>query len=587
MHRAFLRPGPRLKFGMIHKPRTRSEKLKHLEVLNSVPLEMVPAFDERNNQRTGRISKRTDPISNILLRYEASPETELIKSMCRACALGETDSTLWGIFVTRISDLERSLTSIDAGIILKCLLLHEAKTLSKEYRGLMISVLRKVCEGASLGSYTVVFALQALNHLADELPPKVNARYFYAVIRQLKYTSTDFTALLACLQAISVRTPVVAPTIVAPLISELSDRCVAKATKMDTDALFGLISAVARLSPSKEKSAIMNVCKGMLINPDDDSEEFLLAMSIEQLAGVAHAYSRLGPAVTANNIDIFTELGNQLRRCDEWTPRTVSVVINAFGASCVAHSDLLHSLKSIRSSIISEMDSMQISMSVYGLSKLGVLGDFPQFLQRAENLREDFDIHSTSKMLAAVAGTPYSLKPFMHHFLNLLKKETVVSEAQAESICLVLGSLQILGTDRFATETDLLFQAMAKRVDVCNLRSVSLILTNYSSLRSETFLRLNSHLLKRLLHADVGSSLDLLDFSRYMYVFGLTLKPSLTDAEKLREIVISKLDQLETLGYRSLTRLASSLARCGIYDEDLMSAINQRLAKFTISIDKP
>ena len=566
------------KFGVIHPPRTRADKMKHISVLDSVPLEMVPAVDERNQERSGRISKRSDPISKIVLRYETTPETELIQSLCKACATNEFDPTVWEILIERTKEVRSSLNLVDIGLILKCAMLYERGSRSFSDPELISWLLNRLGTQSGHGMYSILFGLQGLNHFRSLLDPKLNKRYFNNLLKNLRYGSAGTLMLISCVQAVSLRDPLPSPEVVAALLAELSSRCL---TECDTDTIFGLLSSVARLPQSPEWLELMTHCKRLL----DDSH--LSGLSLEQLVGVSHAFSRMGPAVSANNIDIFTKVGNELVMCDEsWTPRTFSVVINAFGSGCIAHSDLLEVLKKTSANIVDEMDSRQVSMSIYGLAKLDSISEFKSLVERAELLVTEFDLHSTSKLIAAIVqSSNYTVSKYLKRTRDLLGPigKNRLSRAETESISLILTSLRANNLTAEATsDMEFLFDHYRANVGSCDLAKTALLVNTFVDYNSRSFTELCRSILDRLIH-DPSSAKDLSlnEMVKFMHAFGERLKLTPAESDSLRRIVLDRISpHLGNLGYRSLTRLGASLVRCGIYDDDLLAVIDGQLCRF-------
>ena len=574
------------RFGMIHAPKSRADKMKHQSVLNTIPIELVPAVDEWKTTRTGRLSKFTDPISSIVLRYETTPEMELIQSVCKACAVSEYDDGIWGVFASRATELLPSLNAFDCAMLLKCLILFETTSKSKVDKPLILSLfhgLMKTEPGSSHpGHHAILYGFQALNHFGSHFDSRTNAKYFNHLLRNIRLSLTSFPVLLGCLQAVSVRNPIPNAVLLGPLLTEIGDRIETKKVEFDTDTLFGIISSVARIQTTCESQRILTLLKEKLL---DSEEPYVYNMSLEQLVGVAHSYSRMGPAVNAKTIDIFTLVGNELCKCSSWTPRTIAVSMNAYGAACVAHSDLVEAWKQIPEKIVNQMDSRQISMSVYGLSKLGVLDQFTSFMKRADQIVGLLDLHSTSKLIAAVEPTGHGITAYLDHFMQVVKHGQASGKIKAEdieSISLVLDSIKAMGDEKFKDTVDCLFSIIANEIAVARISNVSLLVSRYSSYRSESFTRLNEACLNRILDSEDACNLSLTEIVRFMHVFGLVLKLTPDQSEGLRKCIISRHSDLSKLGYRTLTRLAAAMIRCGVYDEDITSSIDENLRKFKL-----
>ena len=107
-------------YGLIQLPRTREEKIKHIQLLETIPLQMSKAAEERSRMKSGNMGKRRDAISNILLKFQSTPSDELVRTVCRACASGKFDLSLWSEFEAQTIALLPNLEVTDCGLLLKC-----------------------------------------------------------------------------------------------------------------------------------------------------------------------------------------------------------------------------------------------------------------------------------------------------------------------------------------------------------------------------------------------------------------------------------------------------------------------------------
>lgn len=559
---------------MIHIPRTRSEKLKHLSILGSIPLELVPAMEERDLIRSGNISKRMDPISNIVLRQAPDPESELVGSFCKACATRVFDQTVWEVLLVQASDLFPTLSRVDSAILLKCICAFNAASQSFNMREIVIKLLDKVCkvekDRAHLGVYSVLYGIQALNVFGHVLDSKTNTRYFNSLLRNLRLGSAESGTLISITQAISARNPQPSPVLLSPLLDEISSRLMAQSGDLDVDSLTGLISAVARLRGSEAQRKLLYLSKEIILKPEN--EDLVSGFSVEQLSAIAHAYSRMGTAVSCNNADIFTVLGRELSSCTRWSARTLAVTINAFGTAAIAHSDLLEVIRRINLKTISSMDTMQISMAVYGLARLGVLEDFPRFVSRAESLVNSFDVHSTSKLIASLVDTSYGIEKYVEHLVSLVQCESL-SLDNIDSVLLTLHSIKSISS--ISGQRDHLFRGIAKNITKIDFSKLALLLRAYSGTRSDAYRELN-YLCFELLKAPTNN-LQLTDIINALQSFSTCMRFSHPDSESLRRLIAQRVDDLKNLSYRPITRLAASMARSGICDTDIEAAIEERL----------
>ena len=368
------------RFGMIHAPRTRLEKLRHLEIIGSVPLEMAAALQERNTLRGESCNQHIDPIASIVLKHQFSPISELINAMCKALASRELDRSIWSMFFDRISELLPEMSAADSGILLKCLILCPPGTMGNPSK-LAIQLIERIFERSAQdqkpGQYTLLYGLQGLVRFSASIDSKSRTRYFHSLMRSIRLSSTRLPVLISTVQGISKLVPEVSEAIIAPLLSELVART-ENDSQMDLRSWCGLLSSLARLPKTEENRQLFSIFSSKLVK----DESFMLESSIEQLSGQVFAYSRLGAAVLTDSREVFIILGNELRRCprEEWTCRIFSVTVHAFGKAAVLHGDLFEYLRSeVAKHVIPQLNSVQLVMVRNGFSRLGIIDDFEPF----------------------------------------------------------------------------------------------------------------------------------------------------------------------------------------------------------------
>lgn len=562
-------------YGLIHPPRSRSDKLKHAALLGSVPQEMVSAVEERKSFGPVGSKVDMDPITNLMLRYENSPEMELIDSMCKACATSAFHDSIWEVFRSRIHDLRANLSPIDCALILKCISLLNHGENHGTWDSLVRSLLEQMCPpstrgSVNLGHFTVLYGLQALNMYSSILERKLSQRYFNFFIRNMRPASMGLSLLVSVAQAVSVRSPVPSSAIIAPLLCEISGRVAQESVDLEPDTLFGLVSSVARLPLSSHSVSIMNSSKRLLI--DANGPELISAMSTEQLSGLAHAYSRQGPAVTSGHIDIFSRIGTELSSCRDWSPRIFAVTINAFGTASVAHTDLLAHMKQLRA-IPKQCDSVQIAMSVFGLSRLGAIGDFKSIVRRAISLIEEFNIHSTSKIIAAISATDSDLKPFMDRLVVMAASELGMDDL--DSVMLVLHSVKPMHSE-FADDISALLTVISGHGSLVSVDKLSTLCYTYSSVSDAAVQVLVDSVIHRVVKE---RKIDLIDLVKLLHAASLRTKLDSESRSVLHELVRQKSLEIPSLSYRPLTRLGAALVRCGIFDDDISLLISDCAAK--------
>ncbi|VWU50136.1 conserved protein, unknown function [Hepatocystis sp. ex Piliocolobus tephrosceles] len=73
------------KFGEIHKPRSTSEKKKHLDIINEIYFDMTEAMKEKNLIELREYKNMDHNLSEILFNYNASKKNEAFRNIMRYC----------------------------------------------------------------------------------------------------------------------------------------------------------------------------------------------------------------------------------------------------------------------------------------------------------------------------------------------------------------------------------------------------------------------------------------------------------------------------------------------------------------------
>ncbi|CAE7035136.1 PocGH01_10012000, partial [Symbiodinium sp. CCMP2456] len=106
--------------GLLQLPRTRGERLRHLEILDQVPFDLVNAYQEREAERGQLVGAARGPIGKILRRHRQDDSTTLIRTMLKACVEKRWDPMLWDTFVEAVQTEQHRLTPSDIGLVLFC-----------------------------------------------------------------------------------------------------------------------------------------------------------------------------------------------------------------------------------------------------------------------------------------------------------------------------------------------------------------------------------------------------------------------------------------------------------------------------------
>lgn len=111
---------PRVPVGELQLPRTRGERLRHLEILQRVPYDMVEAYEARNRALAGQRAV-ANSIGKVLRRYGSDAVTVLLNTMLEACVEKRRDEMLWDTIGQSLHDEVDRMTASDIGIALSCL----------------------------------------------------------------------------------------------------------------------------------------------------------------------------------------------------------------------------------------------------------------------------------------------------------------------------------------------------------------------------------------------------------------------------------------------------------------------------------
>lgn len=585
------------------RKRTRSNKLRHKEILGAVPIEIVPAWDERRSIRYGGIDKRTDPIGNLLLKYEFTPQTELVEAVCRACAQEQFDETVWETIRGRIEDLVECLNAVDSGLVIKTTMIYTKQNPQEAHKfaPLVFKLLRKLVSRRqspeAVGTYTLLYGLQSLNHFNGFMDAEKTIRYFTHILRRLarceRCTAMHTTALINTIQAVVNRPThvIISRSSIDPILDEILLRVsqigpadTPEKDPPDADGLFGLLSAVSKLLPYSSKCGqILTACKISLFANDN---LYLNLLTFEQLIGTAHAYSRLGPATLHHHTDVFKAIGNVLSGEDsstKWTPRTLATIVNAYGTAAVLHSDLFAALKKSRE-VTESFEPMQTSMFINGLGKLGILKKFPHIIPLAIQQVTQMDLHSFAKILNTIKDEDSIKEKDREQLLAALFYraneicDTSFPPSQISSLVVILHFAVANTHDeevrRFVEKAIPLVTENISHCDDLG-RLCSLI---HSASMTQAFSGASTSLLAdQLVDYIYGTehyyTLPFPDLVKLIY--GTSVLRESKGRDKLLEIVKNRAKEIVSLSRRNLSLLTAGLNRLGCSDVDLIDAIKE------------
>ena len=572
------------------RKRTKSNKLRHKEILGAVPIEIVPAWDERMSMRYRGIDKRSDPIGNLLIKYEFSPELELVEAICRACAQKQFDATVWDTIRSRIEDLVDTLNAVDSGLIIKNVVMYTMEHPAElpKFSSVIVALLRKIgsrrLSAQAVGTYTLLYGMQTLSHFKDHIQPETVSRYFslflQRIVRGGRISSMHTTGLINTVQAIAHRPFFISisPLSVEPIIEELASRVsqpghadTPERDPPDVDGLFGLVSAVAKLSFTKTPQAkrLFDSSQTLLFAND---HQYLNLLTFAQLAGTVHAFSRFGPAALSGYTQVFRLVGD-IVICEEnstqWTPRIFATVLNAYGTAAVCHEDLMDHL-SLKKVVFDSLEPMQTAMCVYGLSKLGRVEKFPQILNKVSEQLVEMNLHSLAKVITSLQAHP-NAEPIVDSIFSrvaeMIKNEGI---SDTESLIVILQAAVDIGQVAHRNFISNSLHCLESNISKIGCFSkVSKLVHDACILlpADETLLTFSGSLIHRI-HT-VRPAMRLADFARMVYGVSVLGEVPEEVKDEILSILKHRAAEIPTLSYRPLSRLTTAIARLGISDIDL------------------
>jgi hypothetical protein len=531
---------------------------------------MVPAMEERDSLRRGRRPRHSDPIADIVVKYDTSADTELITAMSRACATSQFDNTIWSTFHGQVKGLAPSFTPSDAAIVMKFLILHTSRTDKSIDWGpavrLLFSRILKSSSGTSLGTYSCLYLLQSVS--VFPVPTRVRSQVFPLCHSTLsnRVSSLPLPLVTALVQASESAPSELCALLVNAAIERIDG-------SVDPDGMFGLVSSVGRLKNLSPEifASFLNACKPVLLN------EYIEGFTLDQLAGTANVFSRQGPAVESGHLEVFTKLAAELCACGvpEWTPRSYAVVLNAFGTAGVFHGDLMEKLQIRVDTLVGhELCPRQSAMASRGLMRLGVdvCEMFPTTYNQTKNLIDAMDLHSASKSFVGFLDNRDSeLIPFCANRITHLLEP---SGSCSDSIIVILSALSKLPCSSVDPMLEELVRALSLAITLSpkHIPLISQILVD--GIDKPVFHLLAAQTAKSVLI----QPLSLVDLSKLVYAWGSCGTESV-DMGQMTTLVRNRISELPLLSFRQLSRLGSGLAKCGVFDEDILGAVSEWVAK--------
>ena len=517
-------------FGLIHLPRTREDKLRHVQILQTVPLEMVDAFEERTRLKSGIVGKRSDPISHILLKYQSSCEEELVRTMCRACATGQFDVSIWREFENQIFELISYLDASDCGIILKCLSYRDCAN-----EALVGVLLDRITTSKQMGPFTVLYALESLSRVSTRKPVGVLMKRLYA-----RDPLGDVGLIVSLVRALAkLDSPEYSDGLFLWLSGRLKD--------LSSSGLCGLLTT--RICPA----SIMAESVPFVL-------EYLQGYSVEQLCGLAHTFSNLDAIPLESARSMLVAIGTELSKCSTCTGRILAVSINAFAKVGIKHCDLIDDywLPNLRTT---DLTSVEFSMVVLGLSKLGIGCDFVW-----DKLPVDpkMNMHSVAKILSVIPVDRVSQRG---RLISFLCDQTISDPNDTLSI------LQILMCNNFTLWDDCAH--LFTQIDLANVppnRLGNLLILHAKNRLAEP--------LFRPIDLPIFETLNLSQQAKVLHAFALrhtNVCHVHVDSSNIVKSLQKRATEIPQLTQRSVSRLRSAMHILTIIDSDLDQLLQARL----------
>jgi len=446
--------------GVLQLPRTRGERLRHLEVLDKVPFDLVPAYEERAKLASKREAAR-GPIGKIFRRYREDATTVLIGTMLQACVERRYDAMLWDTVAGTLRDEMPHMTAVDIGIALACLVKanyrRDENLILELMRRLAISVSSvapAVAAGANPGrprssDRTIGGGRRHRRARSSELGAIVGARPF----RAPTFSEHALSAGLGALHHFGLGEP--SADIVAKLCAVAQRSCSSISTHTLCKIVHhagGLVSAPHRGGDRQRSGAAARLLDKL--RPElctrfgrcrllDDSDEctagdlclvvhayahspgdaadrplfvalqarltdvVLLQLSAGQLAGLANSFGKLTQAADLDYVPLFDSLGRQLAEAVEMVGlRDACVALNAFAQASVRHEPLFFALEGRVPALLHERDCdmRQLAMLAHAYVRVGLPQSslLPLVYDRAARLAPRSNAHSLALMLFAV-----------------------------------------------------------------------------------------------------------------------------------------------------------------------------------------
>jgi len=573
---------------------------------------MVPAWDERKEIRFGSIDKRSDPIGNLLLKYEFTPTTELLDALGRACAQEQFDLTVWATIKLRIEEVQSTLSPVDSAIVLKSIMLYLRKTPDQinEFSQIAVTLIHRLSNprlsAKSVGNYSILYTLQGLNMFSKFIDsPDMVIKHRTSLLKRMvvgeRLPNLSTTALVNLLQA-------VASIPELPYTDKIVEECHGRLEtdeSLDVDMVFGMLAAVAKSTTTSVSTETRRnffiFAKKLILS---HSTGYMHLLTPEQLIGTVHAFSRSGPATVSGHVDLFSAIADRIVSLERenteilWTPRMLSVLLNSYGTAAVLHNDLIAAIsRSALPTVIPEMDDMQTAMCMHAISRLGILKHkiFSPLLVHAESHVPRMSIHSTAKLVISLVDSTSSMRSTwkllnacLEHMTRRISSKSTLGKDDYDSVVLTVAAISKTGpllltsgqtgiTDYLEKLIMCISSSIQGDLGVLSKISTELAAVPGHAISEDAMSKFNTAILNSVLLDPTLVGLG--ELAKILHACGSLEIQGHQDV--ILGMVCDRAGEIRNLTFRPLTRLGMAMNSLGLIDDDISEAINERLLELT------
>ncbi|CEM06116.1 unnamed protein product [Vitrella brassicaformis CCMP3155] len=389
-------------FGELHQPRSRAEKEAHLEVIDTVPFDMVDALAERN--RLGvELEGLPPPISKILLRHGTDDVTELLSAMMQAVVRRQYDPTVWRTFHSTAEEHMAKLNAAEVGLILTCYVkakrngeggfLHKTDYGAGAGAGgvgdlgaLVTKLLRRftgrhhkvfslhgtVSAVSAMCEFSADMQQQDRLYVLEHLLGLVKRHLERMPLQQLSRVVLSWSGLPDIAHARGLYTQLL-DQIAVDVVSSPGRR-----TELDQQAATSLATAYNRSmsllgwTNAETRSRVKKLFDELARVAIEHSS----SLTADQLSGLANSFSKWGDGADQGYLELYKMLGDHLAcTAGVLSVRNIAVAVHAFAAVHILHEAFFHQVTQVLPSLLGEADPRQLCLLAHGYVKVGLVND--------------------------------------------------------------------------------------------------------------------------------------------------------------------------------------------------------------------